>query len=166
MKAHTLILTLEIEEAPQLCFTELRSKYFPKHCNYLDAHITLFHRLPDDERIENILQQFTDRQEIELEIAAVKNIGNGVAFTIQSAALQALHMELQKSFSEWLIPQDRNKLWPHVTIQNKVTAYKAKQTADFLQQDFRPFIIKTIGISSWIYLGGPWEKKATYLFQK
>ena len=166
MKEQTLILTLEMEAARQQFFSDQRDKFFPKHCNYLHAHITLFHKLPDDLKIENIIQQFTDRRPIELEITSIKNIGNGVAYVIQSNELQELHGAMQKAFAEWLIPQDKNKLWPHITIQNKVTAFKAKETAELLVQDFKPFVVQAIGISSWLYLGGPWEKKATYLFQK
>ena len=166
MKEQTLILTLEMEEAQQHFFSAQRAKYFPKYCNYLEAHITLFHKLPDNLNVEKIIQEFSFRNPIDLDVTAIDNIGNGVAYIIKSAELQELHMAMQKALTEYLIPQDKNILWPHITIQNKVTAFKAKKTSAFLQKNFEPFSVKAIGITSWIYLGGPWKKKATYLFQK
>ena len=113
-----------------------------------------------------MLEQASKIKPLELNISAVKNIGAGVAFEIKSPALSQLHKALQQKFNPFLISQDRNKLWPHITIQNKVTAYKAAQTAELLGKDFEPFSVKGIGIGSWLYKGGPWEKQEEYLFDQ
>ena len=167
MQKEPLIVTVLMDQQYQDYFTNLRNQHFPKHCNYLQAHITLFHKLPSNKKIiGNMLEQASKIKPLELNISAVKNIGAGVAFEIKSPALSQLHKALQQKFNPFLISQDRNKLWPHITIQNKVTAYKAAQTAELLGKDFEPFSVKGIGIGSWLYKGGPWEKQEEYLFDQ
>ena len=165
MQTEPLILTILLEEKAHEYFTGLREQHFPKYCNFLEAHLTLFHRLPSNKKkISEVLKEITKKPEMLLDVSAVKSIGNGVAFEIKSAALMQLHQYLQQQFSPRLTTQDRKKLWPHITIQNKVTAYKASQTLAQVQADFKPFSIRSIGIGSWLYKDGPWEKKADYFF--
>ncbi|KAK4058518.1 hypothetical protein OIO90_000680 [Microbotryomycetes sp. JL221] len=40
------IVTLQLDKHSHEKLTHLRSRHFPKHRNYLEAHITLFHALP------------------------------------------------------------------------------------------------------------------------
>lgn len=166
MKTEPLIVTVMLDEFSHQYFTELRNQYFPKYCNYLEAHITLFHKLPSNKKIiPGILKEISQRPVLELEIAAVKSMGTGVAFEVKSKELIQLHKTLQQKFSPWLITQDRKKLWPHITVQNKVTAYKASQTLAVLQNDFKPSQVKGIGLASWLYKDGPWEKVEEYFFR-
>ncbi|MFT3979778.1 MAG: 2'-5' RNA ligase family protein [Ferruginibacter sp.] len=166
MTSHApLILTVKMEEAAHEHFTALRTRYFPKHCNYLEAHLTLFHRLPSDkDLIHQTLLSISKRPVMELKIDAVKSIGNGVAYQVISPELLTLHTTLQQKWAGNLIARDRQPLWPHITVQNKVTAFKAAQTLHLLQKDFSPFSIKGMGISSWLYRNGPWQKLHDYLF--
>ena len=101
-----------------------------------------------------------------MEVAEIRSIGNGVAFKIQSEILMQLHAELQSNFKEFLIPQDKQRLWPHITIQNKVQAAAANQLATQLKQDFNPFSIEAEGISVWEYLNGPWSLIQEYRFEE
>ncbi|CAN5810955.1 2'-5' RNA ligase family protein [soil metagenome] len=161
-----LIVTLTLDESSQEYFTALRNQYFPKHCNYLQAHLTLFHALPSDSFfIDETLQKLANRITIQLEINGIKSIGNGVAFTVFNKDLSILHKQMQQLFDEYLVAQDRQRLWPHITVQNKVTAFKAKQTLDILSADFKPFNITAIGFSTWLYLKGPWGHKQNYPFK-
>jgi 2'-5' RNA ligase len=165
--SNILIITLEIEEAYQAHFNELRRLYFPSHANYLDAHITLFHRLPAGEPvITATLENVTRREPFVLTVAGIINFGNGVAYRLESGPLQALYRQLQEVFDPWLIRQDRQPLRPHITIQNKVTAFKAKQLHEALQHDFLPFEIMGVGLKTWRYLHGPWKAAETYPFCK
>jgi len=160
-----LILTIMLEPSAQAYFTQLRTTHFPKHCNYLEAHLTLFHKLPQGkDLITRTLEALTQRSPLSMEIDAVKSIGNGVAFQVKCSELKKRHEILQKAFSPYLISQDRQRLWPHITVQNKVTAFKASQTLALLQKDFKPFKVAGIGIAAWLYQGGPWEKHSEYLF--
>ena len=159
------IITISIDAVSHHYFTGLRDQWFPKYCNYLEAHLTLFHYLPANNlMIEETLKVLSRRSIIDLEVTGIKNMGHGVAFTIEAAGLSALHQSMQQRFSAYLISKDRQMLWPHITIQNKVTAFKAKQTAELLSQGFKPFTIQATGIDTWLYLKGPWQSLHHYHF--
>jgi hypothetical protein len=163
--APPLIVTVTLDKASHVYFTELRNRYFPAYCNFLEAHLTFFHRLPSSlSIIDESLRRSAERTLMNLEVTGIKNIGNGVVFNIISDELQQLHKDMQRTFDKYLITQDRKKLRPHITVQNKVTAYKAKQTMEKLSQDFKPFAIQAIGFNTWLYLKGPWQKVDDYLF--
>lgn len=162
-----LIITLKIDAEAQAFFDALRRQHFPAHINYLDAHLTLFHNLPSAEPlIDTVLEDISRRQPFSLNVADVKHIGNGVAYAIRSATVQEMHLQLQKRFNRWLTAQDRKRSWPHITIQNKVTAFKSMELYNELKKDFKPFDIKAIGLSSWLYLKGPWEHVRDFDFRE
>lgn len=162
-----LIVTLQLEEQHQQFFNLLRKEYFPAHANYIDAHITLFHNLPSTESsIKEKLKYFANHTEINLLVSGIRNIGNGVVYTIESEELQQMHRSMQKAFKPWLIRKDRQRLCPHITIQNKVTAYKAQVLQQKLAASFTPFEIKATGISTWLYLKGPWKAVENFTFNR
>lgn len=154
-----LILTLAIDDETHLYFNQLRKKHFPAERNFLDAHLSLFHQLPaGDPSIETVLEETAAQQPFfQLDIATVVSIGNGVAFKVQSDTLAQLHRTLQAAWKEHLIPQDQHKLYPHITIQNKVRPAEAKALLSELSADFQPFKAAAIGFDLWEYLGGPWR---------
>lgn len=154
-----LILTLTLDSASQQYFNSLRKTHFPPERNYLDAHLTLFHHLPQGENaIIEIIEKLTKQHPtIQVQVTGVRSIGSGVAFSMESNQLQQIHKQLQSHWESWLIPQDRQKLWPHITIQNKVKPDEAKQLKEALEQDFEPFVIEGTGLSFYEYLGGPWK---------
>ncbi|GAB2689523.1 2'-5' RNA ligase family protein [Mucilaginibacter koreensis] len=162
-----LILTLALDDKSQALFDDLRQQYFPPERNHLKAHLSLFHQLPAQE--EKIIKTITDacnrHQKIELQVSEVRNIGSGVAYKIESDRLLQLHKHLQQQWQEWLIPQDQHKLWPHITIQNKVEPAMAAQLREELAAKFEPFIAYGTGLSLWEYLGGPWRHINTYEFK-
>jgi 2'-5' RNA ligase len=160
-----IIVTITLESQWQGHFNQLRKLHFPAHCNYLDAHITLFHCLPNDEHlIDSTLQQLSQANPLTIDVTGLKNMGNGVAFELYCPKLLQLHQTMQQSFDPWLIRKDRQPLWPHITVQNKVTAFKAERTFHELQQDFKSFQIKGVGFSTWHYLKGPWQHVKDYPF--
>lgn len=163
----TLIVTLTLNEEAGEYFTNLRNQHFPAAINYLKAHLTLFHKLPDDDFVSQALERFSrEHSPFNMEVAAVRSIGNGVAFKIESATLLQLHRQLQGIFKSMLIPQDQQRLWPHITIQNKVPPAEATALAHSLNNSFTPFDITATGFAVWTYLNGPWALKANYLFHK
>lgn len=162
-----LIVTLKIEEASMAYFNALRKQHFPAHINYLNAHLTLFHNLPSEESsIPTALAALANTNTMKLRVSMVKHIGNGVVYVVQSSALQRLHKKMQVAFKPWLKGKDSQKLWPHITVQNKVTAFKSKQLQVHLMSEFEPFEICAIGFESWHYVKGPWRPIATYPFNK
>jgi 2'-5' RNA ligase len=163
--AYPLIITLELDKEDKSYFTALRQAHFPAHSNYLDAHLTLFYRLPSDQPlIAHTLRELAARPALSLMVNDVVSLGNGVAFTVVSEALSELHRRMQRAFDPWLVRQDRQTLRPHITIQNKVTAFKAQRLREELLLSFRPYTIRATGFSTWHYLGGPWKAVASYPF--
>ncbi|MEP6673555.1 MAG: 2'-5' RNA ligase family protein [Ferruginibacter sp.] len=162
-----LIVTLQLEKPAADFFSLQRKTYFPAHINYLDAHLTLFHVLPSGETIiKKTIESICQRNEFNLEVTGIKNIGNGVAYNIESQELSAMHLNMQKEFDSFLTGKDRGKLWPHITIQNKVTAFKALTLYQKLSSEFKPFSVKATGISTWKYLDGPWEHVEDFSFTR
>ena len=160
-----LIITLNIDENAHAFFAEQRRLYFPPHINYLDAHLTLFHNLPSDVPvIEEVMIDMATGNPFALRMSAVRHIGKGVVYYMESASLQQLHLAMQKRFSHLISGKDAQKLWPHITVQNKVTANKADMLYKKLQAAFEPFPVTATGFSTWLYLNGPWEKVKEYPF--
>lgn len=161
-----LLLTLNIDAEAQAYFDDLRRQHFPADRNFLDAHLMLFHQLPPQNQqiIRDIQTIVQSSGKISLQISALSSIGNGVAYKTESPELQTMHKQMQNLWQQWLIPQDKNKLWPHITIQNKVTPDVAKALLQKLSADFVPFQITGTGLSLWEYQGGPWRFMQSFEF--
>jgi len=154
-----LILTVKFDDDSQLYFDKLREAHFPPERNYLAAHLTLFHHLPPNQlQLVNDIESIVNRyQTLTLEVTEVKSIGNGVAFQIECPLLGQLHNYLQKLWFDWLTPQDRQRLWAHVTVQNKVPPEQARMLKAQLSEGFEPFNAKGVGLSLYEYKNGPWD---------
>ncbi|RDC63398.1 2'-5' RNA ligase family protein [Adhaeribacter pallidiroseus] len=159
------ILTLQIQEPAFTYFNDLRKQYFPAQLNYLDAHITLFHHLPATDVITRVLEQVAAQHAVfPVEVTGLLKLGRGVAFQLQSKELVQLQEYLQQQWQAWLIPQDRQKFRPHITVQNKVSPAEALLVYEKLRSTFQGFNITGLGLSLWEYLGGPWQKIKDYAF--
>jgi 2'-5' RNA ligase len=162
-----LILTLALDAPSQAHFDALRQQHFPPKINYLAAHLTLFHHLPGAElpavqaRLQAVAQA---RPPLPLRVAGLRSLGRGVAFNLENDELRALHRQLQTEFADYLTPQDRQKLQPHITIQPTVDPAEARQLLAELQADFEPFEAVGTGLHLWAYRGGPWESLAELPF--
>ncbi|MFD2599450.1 2'-5' RNA ligase family protein [Sphingobacterium corticis] len=155
------ILTLRLDKESQIFFNRLREEHFPRERNFLQAHLTLFHQLPDHPRtFQNLQQLKMDR--FDMKVNGLMHLGSGVAYTIESEELLHLHQELSSHFSDCLIPQDQQRFKPHITIQNKATPEVSKRLFEILNHEFVPFTIQATGIDLWIYKGGPWEFNAGF----
>ena len=167
MEASPLILTLALNEEASAFFNSLRKKYFPPERNFLQAHLTLFHHLPPTESTvwDDIKTSANQCAVLEAAITDVVSIGKGVAYKIECLPLLQLHRTLQQKWQQWLTPQDKQKLWPHVTVQNKATPAIVKHTLEKLKESFQPFTAYGTGLSLWRYEGGPWKFIETFPFQ-
>lgn len=160
------ILTLQLDPEATGFFNRLRRQYYPAHANEVAAHLSLFYRLPADEPgIMAALDTMVARPSFTLQVHDVQRYANGIAYTLVSGELQALHTSLQTQWAQWLIPRDRQPLQPHITIMNQVTAFKAQQTHETLKAAFQPFEVTATGVQLWRYLKGPWRLEGTYHFQ-
>ncbi len=166
---HPLVLTLTLDEATTKFFNQLRQRHFPAERNYLEAHLTLFHQLPSVEadrlvsELDSVSQQY---RPLKLVVKEVRLLGRGVAYRLESSLLQQLHRQLQKQWRAYLTPQDQQKLWPHVTVQNKVSPDEAKRLHAQLSEGFAPFEATGTGLHLWEYQGGPWESKQEFGFRE
>ncbi|WP_439558175.1 2'-5' RNA ligase family protein [Dyadobacter sp.] len=160
-----LVATLLITPAAQDYFDRLRQLHFPPERNYLNAHLTLFHALPDEPWIlEDISKLAQHQSPFTATAVQVVSLGFGTAFKISAPELPALHQTLQKRWSQYLTNQDRQKRNFHITVQNKVEPAAAKNLLAELSGSFEPFSFTVSGILLWRYKGGPWEFLTTIPF--
>lgn len=163
--AKPLIVTLKLDEPARTYFNTLREKYYPAHFNYVEAHLTLFHSLPAGEKkIHEALYLFSKRCHIELTISGLANTRNGISYIISSPELQQMHASLQHAIKEHVKGKDKQELMPHITIQQKVTAFKAGLLYKSLSADFKSFVCKGTGFSTYIYDKRQWIHYADHDF--
>jgi len=160
-----LILTLRMDEQAQQFFNLLRERHFPAERNFLKAHLTLFHKLPDNDYTLRYLNTFK-RASFDMEVTTLINIGAGVAYRLEGEQLKSLRAVLSKEFMDVLSPQDRQGFRGHVTVQNKTSPEAARTLLAKLTQDFTPFTVKALGLDVWEYLGGPWQHRVFLEFDK
>jgi 2'-5' RNA ligase len=163
-----LIVTLGLDAGTAEFFDSLRQTHFPVERNFLSAHLTLFHRLPATvlSEVRQDLDELSRRTpRCRLEVTGARSLGRGVAFKIRSPELLALHDRLATRWRAWLLPQDRQRFWPHVTIQNKVRPEQAAELLRHLQTKFIPFMAQGERLLLWRYLNGPWEALGQYDFR-
>ncbi|RYD79397.1 MAG: 2'-5' RNA ligase family protein [Sphingobacteriales bacterium] len=152
----SLILTARIDSENQVFFDKMRQQHFPKEINLLNAHLTLFHKLPDAPATYEILEQVVEKP-FEATISEIKSIGRGVAYFLSSPELLQIRSSLKHKFQTQLSLQDQQGYRPHITIQNKVKPEDAKQLLQEIASSFEPFKIVIEGLDLWYYLDGPWK---------
>ncbi len=158
-----LLLTLRLSEPGQSLFQALRTRHFPATRNVVPAHVSLFHALPGDARAEIVrLLGALQAQQPAILVEPPRSLGRGVAFPLASPGLLALRARLAGSWAPWLTAQDRQRYAPHVTVQNKVTPERARETLRRLREGFVPWPTEGAALQLWRYLGGPWEPLARF----
>jgi len=162
-----LLVTLMVDSVAQQHFDELRRAHFPPERNHLAAHVTLFHHLPgvSKEAVNAALHQVSRREPFELHVTGVAALGRGVAYTLASPDLIEVHSRLSAAWSPLLTRQDSRPLWPHITVQNKVSAERAATLLAELRADFTPQTVTAEGLQLWHYLGGPWRPAGCFSFR-
>jgi 2'-5' RNA ligase len=161
-----LLVTLVLDEDAQERFDRLRRAHFPPDRLLVGAHVTLFHQLPGVERaaIDAALAAATERPRFDVEVAGLRLLGRGVGFVLRSAELMQLRARLAAGWSAWLTPQDRQPFRPHLTVQNKVSPERARETHARLAAGFSPDRVTALGLDLWWYRNGPWEHAARHAF--
>jgi 2'-5' RNA ligase len=160
-----LILALTLDDASFAYFNALRKAHFPPAINYLDAHLTLFHHLPDVPAVTDLLRTVAGAQPpVLLEVTGLMKLGRGVAFRLACDPLVQLQAYLKWQWREWLTPQDQQGFRPHITVQNKVNPATANALYEELSAAFEPFTATGTGLSLWEYHNGPWRKREDFGF--
>lgn len=165
--AGALIITAELGKGDLAWLDQLRRANYPPDRNHVPAHLTMFHALPpsSEGEVKRALAAWGAEPAPHASIAAVMDLGGGVAFRVVSPELDAIRSELADRFRALLSAQDGSGWRPHVTIQNKVPAKQARALLTALQRSFaaRPLAISGLGLHR--YLDGPWETIGVYPFR-
>jgi 2'-5' RNA ligase len=101
-----------------------------------------------------------------VEVTGLRFLGRGVAYDLRAPKLEMLRKELAEGWLEWLTNQDRSGFKPHVTVQNKVTLIKARETLMLLETGFQSWMFEITGLTLWRYLGGPWQRVDNFFFSR
>ncbi len=158
------ILTLRLDPASQAHFNAMRRAHYPPSLNVIEAHLTLFHTLPEPHTLAPDLEPCAERSPFSLRATGLRPLGRGVAYTLASRDLLTLHAGLATAFADHLTPQDRQRFQPHIVVQNKVTPEVARALLARLQHDFQPLDVEAIGLDLWHYRNGPWEPAGFWPF--
>ncbi len=159
------ILTLQLDPASQAHFNHLREQHFPPARNVIDAHVTLFHTLPEEPFIaKEIALTAASWDPFTVNVSGLRSLGKGVAYTLESSLLLTLHGRLAAAFAEHLSPQDRQKFQPHIVVQNKSTSEAARTLLRDLRACFVPRDLRGDGLTLWHYRNGPWELARSFSF--
>ncbi|MGB0176069.1 MAG: 2'-5' RNA ligase family protein [Owenweeksia sp.] len=166
MDKRPIIISLSINHEAQTFFDRLREMYFPPERNFLKAHLTLFHALPG-EKLADIVNELesvaAETRTFELSAQGWKVMGKGVALVLERSQLRDIHQKLQVKWQKHLTAQDAQGLWPHITIQNKVSPQEAQFTYEKVRDMWPPPVMAT-GFKLYYYDGGPWEFAGLYPF--
>ncbi len=156
-----LILTLLLDEPAQFWFDALRRRYFPADRLQVGAHVTMFHALPgglEPAVVHAVTDACAEAGAMAVDIAGLRFLGRGVAFSLRAPEAVALRARLRAGFAHALTAQDAATWSPHVTIQNKVSPDEARRTQAALADLAWPERVQATGVAVWRYLGGPWEQ--------
>lgn len=162
-----LIVTAELGPEDLAMFDKLRRKHYPPERNQVPAHLTLFHALPPsaEGEVRRLLANLAAGRAPKAYIAAVMNLGGGVAFRIASGGLDDIRAEIAERLSGLLTAQDSAGWSAHVTIQNKVEPGVARELIRSLGEDYLRRSVRISGLALHRYLGGPWENMRVYAFR-
>jgi hypothetical protein len=127
----------------------------------------MFHALPPSafDEAKRQLSLITHQPPPQATIAGLMDLGGGVAFRVVSDDLDSMRAEIADHFHGMLSAQDAGGWRPHVTIQNKVPPKIARALLDALERTFQARPLRIVALSIHRYLGGPWEKLASYPFR-
>lgn len=165
--AGALIVTAELAQPDFSWIEGLRKAHYPVERNLVPAHLTMFHALPPsaETEIKGRLARLVRRDPPSASVAGLMDLGGGVALRIVSPDLDDIREELACDLHGLLGAQDSGGWRPHITIQNKVPPKQARALKEVLEQTLRPRPLLISGLGLQRYLGGPWEKLATYPFR-
>ncbi|KAI0182834.1 hypothetical protein EV127DRAFT_41280 [Xylaria flabelliformis] len=163
------VLTLKTDPAHQKRMSELRTRYFPPHLLKVDAHITLFHALPESLKsivISDLSSLCAKISPFDIRAAKPFRMGRGVGVHVSGLApVEKLCAELQTRWDGHLTPQDRNKFRGHYTLMNKVDDREIiDKCLVELESDFAGCEGLATGLDLWRYDRGWWQYERDFEF--
>lgn len=165
--AGALIVTAEMAATDFAWIEGLRRAHYPPERNQVASHLTIFHALPPSAETElrTRLMQIVRQPPPGASIEGLMDLGGGVALRVVSPDLDRIRGELANDLHGLLGAQDSGGWRPHITIQNKVAPKLARVLKQTLERTFQPCPLTISGLGLHRYLGGPWERIATYVFR-
>jgi 2'-5' RNA ligase len=165
-RAPSFVMTLKLDDASFTQLQEWRTRYFPAKLNLIPAHLTLLHKVSDEQvsRLRAAWHDFEPLAPVPLHFAAPRLLGNGVAIGVDSVELQRLRARLLMVMAGILTRQDQQPFTPHVTIQNKVGSGEAKALYESMGAHFAGWHGEGRAVLIWQYLGGPWQLECQLTF--
>ncbi|KAK3115058.1 hypothetical protein LTR53_005977 [Teratosphaeriaceae sp. CCFEE 6253] len=169
------VVTLLTDRPHHDRMTRLRTRYFPRHINKLDAHLTLFHALPGSKLKSSIIPTLQDvaQQTTPFKILATKpfRLKYGIAISVAKTQgvmqAQAVHAALQQRWLDqgFLSEQDRGGCRIHYTIMNKVDdEFEVLKAFGEVQDSFEPDSGTAEGLGLWRYDRGWWRWERRFDF--
>lgn len=159
------ILTLSLNPELQNELNLWRARYFPPERNFLDAHVTLFHALPEIEwaRFNADVEQVTRKTpRFKVRVAEPYSLGRGVGVKVEAKDIGVIHQRLQNLWQDFLRPQDLQKRRAHCTLQNKVEPAHARASRAEIGAAWTNLEGEARALDLWEYLNGPWRFCARY----
>lgn len=167
LKDQPFILTLILEPSLAQPLNALRKAHFPAERNFLDAHVTLFHALPNDQETmlrRDLATVCAQTPAFAVVFPELKSWGKGVFAPLEAPDLLRVRENLVERWQDLLTPQDRQGYKPHVTIQNKVAKEEAQALYEALAPTWHPLTGRSLGLTLWRYAGGPWKFAESFGF--
>lgn len=162
-----LLITAELPPDVLAWADGLRRVHFPPERNRLQAHVTLFHALPNavEDELRELLGDLAAAPPPPARISGLMKLGGGTALAIECPALVALHAAIADRMHGLLTRQDAQPLKLHITIQNKVTSQAARALQDELGPVLEPRSFKFRGFGLYAYEDGPWRPIRSFSFR-
>jgi hypothetical protein len=165
------ILTLQTDEAHHARMTALRAKYFPKHLNKLEAHLTFFHALPESRLDSDVLPALQSvahsTQPFDIEASHPFRMKKGFGITVPEGKGGRKAREVragllgvwQDGESSWLSEQDSGTGYrAHYTVMNKVDDEGVVQKAlREVESGWKEDRGRAVGLGLWRYERGYWK---------
>ncbi len=167
-RAGPFVLTLDMDGEAFAAFEALRRKHYAPERNLVQAHVTLFHRLPGERKreIKALLRAVAGEEKpIEVEVGEARALERGVAVFLRSPRLHALRERLAAEWWPWLEDRDKAGFRPHVTIQTTESEAEARRTRESLGRVALPRRLRGVGLHLWRYRDGPWEHADLFRFR-
>ena len=159
------ILTLWTDPGLHSAMNKLRVQYFPSHLNKLEAHITLFHALPESKLQPEVLPAIEElaARTAKFEVAATSpfKIKKGIAIGFPKDhggnGSRSIHRTLVEQWKDFVSSQDSH-FNAHYTVMNKVDDQgKVDEAFQEVQSGFKAYFGEAEGLSLWKYHRSGWE---------
>ncbi|KAF4969071.1 hypothetical protein FSARC_3633 [Fusarium sarcochroum] len=172
------ILTLLTDNRHHEAMTALRRQWFPSRVLKVDAHVTLFHALPESKLSEikqdiSAIAERTEKFGIELANNNVFEMGKGVGINVSNhnhgqTKAANIRAELRNKWEPFLSDQDRREKWKgHYTIMNKEDDKERVQKCLAYLKDGHAQSKGTVeGLSLWLYDRGWWKEAEVFKFSR